>query len=159
MTRLMHVATLLACLAGVSFSASVSAQIYKWTDDQGRVHYGDMPPQSADSQSMNISQGNRAPVSSGSSTSRLESQQQYLQQLDETRAEKAAREAEAEEARQKEETMASMCNQLKAKATEAAAGGRRMYRYNEAGEREFLNDEQIDIERQRIQDEYRKRCG
>jgi hypothetical protein len=36
-------------IAGLSLAPIVQAQIYKWTDDQGNVHFGDKPenPESA----------------------------------------------------------------------------------------------------------------
>ena len=35
-------------LALVLASPAVTAQLYKWVDDQGNVHYGDSPPENAD---------------------------------------------------------------------------------------------------------------
>ena len=33
--------------AGVLFSAAASAEVYRWVDAQGQVHYGDQPPADA----------------------------------------------------------------------------------------------------------------
>ena len=38
---------LLLCVQGL-FISKVDAQIYKWTDDNGQVHYGDKKPSSVD---------------------------------------------------------------------------------------------------------------
>ena len=40
MRRTELLATLVLCLA----SAAVTAEVYKWVDEQGKVHYGDRPP-------------------------------------------------------------------------------------------------------------------
>lgn len=34
----------LGLLAGVLFSAAASAEVYRWVDAQGQLHYGDQPP-------------------------------------------------------------------------------------------------------------------
>ncbi|MEX0899269.1 MAG: DUF4124 domain-containing protein [Gammaproteobacteria bacterium] len=34
----------IAVVCGAIFAAPATAQVYKWTDDEGRVHYSDTPP-------------------------------------------------------------------------------------------------------------------
>jgi glutaredoxin len=46
--------TLLA-LPVLFFAAAASSQVYRWTDAQGRVHYGDSPPQEAKTEQVKIS--------------------------------------------------------------------------------------------------------
>lgn len=36
------------------FAGSVSAAVYKWVDDHGNVHYGDLPPGEAPAEPMNL---------------------------------------------------------------------------------------------------------
>ena len=45
--------TLLALLACL-LAASAAAQVYKWTDPQGKTHYGDTPPDPATSQRLKL---------------------------------------------------------------------------------------------------------
>ena len=45
--------SLLALLACV-FAAAASGQVYKWTDSSGKTHYGDSPPDGAQSQQLKI---------------------------------------------------------------------------------------------------------
>ena len=47
---------MLRCLivAILLVAAPVAAQVYKWTDSQGRVHYGDRPPDDAKKQELKI---------------------------------------------------------------------------------------------------------
>ena len=40
---------LISCLLALVFAGpGFTAQLYKWVDDQGNVHYGDSPPENAD---------------------------------------------------------------------------------------------------------------
>ena len=36
--------SIVALAAGIAFALSAAAQVYKWTDPSGKVHYGDSPP-------------------------------------------------------------------------------------------------------------------
>lgn len=44
-----------ACLALAS--ASVNAEVYKWTDESGKVHYGDRKPERGNAQQINVRSG------------------------------------------------------------------------------------------------------
>lgn len=46
----MRIATLLLCL----FSLPAYAGLYKWTDEQGKVHYSDVPPPKQSAQSVDV---------------------------------------------------------------------------------------------------------
>lgn len=44
---------ILFLLFGITLSTSVQAEIYKWTDSEGRVHYTQTPPPSGDAEVLN----------------------------------------------------------------------------------------------------------
>jgi glutaredoxin len=45
----------LVCLIACALLASASAQeVYRWTDKNGKVHYGDQPPPEADAKAANL---------------------------------------------------------------------------------------------------------
>ena len=44
----------LALIFGIIVTVTVNAEIYKWIDDKGNVHYGDCPPDSCDSKEIKI---------------------------------------------------------------------------------------------------------
>lgn len=47
--------TMLGALMLTSWSAAVQAdKLYRWVDDQGRVHYGDRPPQNQRAQTLKL---------------------------------------------------------------------------------------------------------
>lgn len=35
------------CFSAIGFNSTANAQVYKWTDAQGQIHYGDTPPPQA----------------------------------------------------------------------------------------------------------------
>lgn len=41
------------------FMLPASAQVYRWVDEQGKVHYGDMPPPEENAQALTIDSGER----------------------------------------------------------------------------------------------------
>ena len=44
---------LLALATGLVTTHSLAGEIYKWTDENGLVHFGDRPPQGQQAQSIN----------------------------------------------------------------------------------------------------------
>lgn len=51
---------LVALIAGLAFSASVAAKLYKWVDDQGVTHYGEtVPPEYADKDRAELNKAGR----------------------------------------------------------------------------------------------------
>lgn len=49
-------------LLTLMFTLSANAQVYRWVDDQGRVHYSDTPPPSEQAEALDIESGERAPA-------------------------------------------------------------------------------------------------
>ena len=53
-----RIVILLACmmslLVGISSGNTLADEVYKWTDANGIVHYGDKPPEGQDAQTVNI---------------------------------------------------------------------------------------------------------
>lgn len=117
-------------------SASASAEIVKWVDSQGKVHYSDQPPPAAKSQQpLNIK--NQPGALGGTSTAKSPAEQEQdfrKRQMDAADAEKKAAEdkKQAEIARQ---NCAAARSNLK-----SLQEGVRMSRYNEQGERVFMDD-------------------
>ena len=49
----MRIATAVAILSAL-FACAALAQVFKWTDAEGRIHYGDQPPQSGRNEKLNL---------------------------------------------------------------------------------------------------------
>ena len=68
-----------------------AAGVYKWTDAQGNVHYGDRPPQGQAVQSMDVEQATPATPPAPDSAARRDKQQRLLDSFAEDRQRRAAR--------------------------------------------------------------------
>ena len=76
---------------------SVLAEVYKWTDEDGRIHYGDRPD-GKNPQQININETN---PNSGENIDRMEKRQRLLNVLDEERQQRDEMKAEEKIAEQK----------------------------------------------------------
>lgn len=136
MTRILSTLLLLAV------AAPVAAELYRWTDADGRVHFSDTPPgrQKAEVLQAPVATppGSVAPatgaVSSGDSSRR--NREHRLQEAWRQEAEQKQREKEASDARQAE--IDRQCARLRHKLQDSE--GRVLYITRENGEREFLDD-------------------
>lgn len=127
--RLLFCALLWAALA-----APATAEVYRWEDAQGNVHFGDRPPAGAATQALDPA----APPHPGASTAqRLERQRRYLKVTDQERRQEAAeRERAAREAARRQ----SNCRQARARLERARSAS---YLYNDTPEgRVVLDDRQ-----------------
>jgi hypothetical protein len=147
-------------------TAAMAGEIYMWKDSSGRVHYSDTPPpgqsnaravrsspdpapKPAPAASQAAQPGTAAPAGQAAAPKQKSIAEQDLEfrqrraQADEARAKAEKEQAAAEEKRRSCE---SARNQLA-----ALESGQRIARFNEKGEREFLEDAQraTEVERMR----------
>ena len=66
----------------------VNASVYKWVDENGKVHYGDQPKTSQPTVEMKVDDTAPAPSYSGDELSREEKRERLLQSMEEDRADK-----------------------------------------------------------------------
>lgn len=132
----MNLRTLLTMTLGLTLAAPVMADIYRWTDDDGQVHFGENPPMGVDAE----------PVESRSQPAPPESEQ--APETGETDdADEATAPDEADQAAQQEDddavdpAMAEMCDDVRQNAeVYADESVRRVQR--EDGEVEVLTPEE-----------------
>jgi hypothetical protein len=124
------------------------ADLYKYVDKDGRTVYSDQPPPNVDSKQMHISPG-------GGSTSKS-----YVardKELDKGRAAEKDKEKKKEVAEQNAKLDQERCAQAKlAYQTYTDAG--RLFKYNDKGEREMLDDDQIEAERAKAKQQMDEAC-
>ncbi|MGI9304540.1 MAG: DUF4124 domain-containing protein [Gammaproteobacteria bacterium] len=111
-------------------------QVYKWTDSEGNVHYGDRPNGAASEQIEVKSSDTAAP--SASEAQRRERQNRLLQIYDEERRE--AREA-AEKEKQNKEIAKRNCNVARDHLAQIQDASY-LYRLDDKGERVAYTDEE-----------------
>ncbi len=136
-------------------TSAVAGEIYKYVDEEGNVHYVDRPTGESGEQRMDI-------IYSGTSAAAVNAQvkrrQDYMEALDEARSEtESRREAEAQ-ARAEMEARAAKCQQSRARL-ESYLQAHRLYRQDDAGEREYLDDEQILEARRKAEEAIQEHCS
>jgi hypothetical protein len=148
--------TLVAALAFAltTGSAAMAADIYKWTDANGNVHYNDRPlSESAERVAIESRSTNRAAVraqSEANSESWAEAREARQTARDEAPT-TAERRAEVEQKQQQCESYREALRKM--------LDSRRLYREGADGERVYLDDSQIDAARASAQSQVEEFCN
>ena len=136
MKRVMLFAALLA------WSAMASAVVYKWTDAQGKIQYGDRPPDGVHAEVVeglgNASRGSAPPARAASASSASSAPTASNAAAD--AADKKAIDQDVAATRDKQ------CADAQANYKKLI-DGRRLYKTGPDGERQYLTSDQIDNER------------
>lgn len=136
----------------VSFTAH--AEIYKWTDEKGNVHYGDRPANS-DHKQLNISEEDAGASPKVSSAERAERRQKLLEAYKEDRKEK--QEAEAKEKKRKDK-LNKQCNYAKDRLKNyKTAGG--LYKLDKDGNRVSMSEEYHQKRIKELSKQIKKHCN
>jgi hypothetical protein len=125
----------IAVVCGALLAAPALAQVYKWTDDEGRVHYSDTPPTDAEATLM--------PVESADTDLEASLREQVAREreleLREQTAADAAEDAEAEAAHRAAVERACIQARERVATIESA---RRLSRVDDDGTRRTYNEEE-----------------
>lgn len=143
-----------AILALASFSAAFAGDIYKWVDEDGNVHYGDKPVGET-SERMDIQS---KPTDPARIDALVASRAETRVKRDEERAAAAEAAVEAAEAQAKADELAQKCSEARATMQQYVTA-RRLYREDDAGERQYLDEQQIQEARQRLEDQIDEHCS
>ena len=153
MTRLRYllVVSITALLAS---GLAVASEIYKWTDEDGNVHYVDRPTGQPDETRLDIysARTDNAAV------------QARVQQRRESRAaaEQAASEApdemSKEDLRAEQQKRQEQCEKYRARL-ERYLQSQRLYKEDGTGERVYLDEEQTLAARARVEEQIKEYCG
>lgn len=133
-------------------SGVVSAEVYRWHDADGKLHYGDRPP--ADAEQMNIRSAPNSTAQKPTNSDRKEARQRLLDLYREERAEKKKLKQERI-AKRKERKQKCLQARVDLDNYQYASG---IYRPTERGEREFLSKEERANYIQDLRDKVNKWC-
>ena len=148
MGRVIQVLLLMACCQ------LVEAAVYKWTDEQGRTHYGDRPAEEK-SEQIRLTP---APAAGHSQPGRAERDAKRRRLLDVYREEREKKQAAAEKQKQERADRKQKCQQAKRRyARFNHAGG--IYDSDESGERRYLEDDERARYIAGLQAEVERWCG
>lgn len=148
----MFAGTLFVC-TGVGVGNAV-AEVYKWTDEQGKVHYGDRPPKQEQAEVLEMPKVKSQQAPSVSDRERLHRQRKLVEALREEREIKEKKKREAAELLKKQQ---AYCARLHARVLDSQRINR-FYRYDEQGERQYYSDQDADKLRQKLKEKYASEC-
>jgi len=133
--------------------AVLSSEIYKWTDDNGNVHYEDRPL-GEEVQRLDI-------ISSKTDNSSVQASIDARRERETARAEARSKRGEEEQAaasaKAEAEQRVAKCQESRTRM-ESFLQARRLYNLNAAGEREYLDDDGIMQAREKAQEQIQKYC-
>lgn len=140
-------------LAVVASSAAAASEIYKWTDDEGNVHYTDTP-MGDPSERLDIhSQDTDTSAVQAQTQARLDRQAAKAQELADKPKEPTAAELQAERKSKAEE-----CSAARSRLT-VLLQSRRIYREDANGERVYLDESDTQAARDAAQKQVEESCG
>jgi len=140
-------------LAVTAADTAVAGDIFKWTDEDGNVYFGDVPV-SAESERVAIQSRPTNPA--------------RIQTMVQSRADAAAKAAEEqaaatpagpspEELRAQADARAEECSKYRAQLQRFVTS-RRLYRQDENGERVYLDEEETQAARERAENQVQDYC-
>jgi hypothetical protein len=133
----------LLCAALIAWSGMASAIVYKWVDAQGKVQYGDRPPDGVHAEVVEMPGSHAARSTAASPASDSSSTPKAPRPDPSSKVDPAVQKAvDADVAQSKEKECADAQDRYK-KLIE----GRKLYKAGADGERQYLTSEEIDAER------------
>ena len=134
-------------------STVLSSEIYKWTDDNGNVHYEDRPD-GEDVQRLDIASSN---TDNSSVQASIDARREREQARADARSKRGEEEQAAASAKAEAEKRVAKCQESRARM-ESYLQARRLYNQNAAGEREYLDEEGVMQAREKAQEQIQKYC-
>jgi hypothetical protein len=144
---------LLATAALGCSSAVLSGEIYKWTDENGNVHYEDRPL-GEQVQRVDVISSN---TDNAAVQASIEARRARETERAEARTQRGEQEQAAAEATAEAEQRGAKCQESRARM-ESYLQARRLYNENAAGEREYLDDDGVMQAREKAQAQIQKYC-
>ena len=151
-TKIIAAASLLALLTS---SAAFAGDIYKWTDADGNVHYGDKPVGDTPIERVGIASQPTDPATVQAMT---QARSDARAQAAEDKAAAAADEPSAEDLRAEAQERAQKCTSYR-QQMQTFVASRRLYREDESGERVYLDEEQTRAARERVENQINEYCN
>lgn len=121
-------------LAVLAFGGTTHAELYKWTDGQGKVHYADQPPATGAETLRGVPASQAETVREATETLNARDQA-YRKRLKDAEDARAKADKEAEQAKSRQENCAKARSNLATLQNKS-----RVYRTNAAGQRVSMDD-------------------
>lgn len=153
--KIRHFLTGFAALAITVSSAVYADEIYKWTDDEGGIHYEDRPSGEPSEERLQFSY-NR--TNSTAVDERVQAQRDVTNTRREARSDKDAEERTVADDRAAADKKLEQCQKYRAQL-KVMLESRRVYREDEAGERTYLDDTARAEARTNAEELIKETCG
>jgi hypothetical protein len=127
------------------------AQVYKWVDEKGVIHYGERPPQGKKAQEVEPRLANPGPAAGKAA------QPSWKEQDLEFRRRRIETEQTEAKTKQQEAARSQACNQARDQLAQMRSA-RRLYHLDEKGERVFQSDEERNASVARFEQLVSERC-
>jgi len=146
---------LLLATAALAFATGVSAnEIYKWTDENGNIHYEDRPSGEPTEERLALSYGR---TDSRAVQQRIAAHHERQAARDEAKSVAAAAEQEAADNAAAAAERKQACERARTRL-ETYLQSPRLYRTDENGERVYLDDEQRQEARRKAEEQVTEFC-
>ena len=136
-------------------SGALANEIYKWTDEDGNVHYEDRPRGEATEERVDMTYHR---TDSGAVNQRIQARLDREADRDEAKSVAAAAEDEAAEKAAAAAERTKACERARARL-ETYLQSRRLYRTDENGERVYLDDTERQEARQKAEEQITEFCS
>jgi hypothetical protein len=148
-------ATVAMLLLATGMSASVSAsEIYKWTDADGNVHYGDRPSGADSEVRLQIASQPTDPARIQAQAVARNEQAAVAREAKDSAPKGPSKEELQAEARER----AKQCETYRARL-ESFIQSRRLYREDDKGERVYLDEAEMRAAREKVQHQVEEYCS
>ena len=144
----------LAAAALLGAGVGVAGEIYKWVDEEGNVHYEDRPIATSSLEHVDI-------VSRNTDDTAVQARVDAAREARAAAAQVAAEappEMSQEELRAEQAARQEKC-QMYRNQLEAFLRSTRLYREDDAGERQYLSDDEVMAARTRVEGQIKEYCG
>lgn len=144
------------CCLGVLLALSAQAEVYRWVDANGKVHFSDKAPVQGAVEKIDLPEVEEpAPSEDLSDFERLQRQKKLVKMLEEERL--AKQEQKAQLAKEAEER-AQYCTRFKNRLSYIDQYTH-FYDEKEDGTREYMSEDQADAYRANLKQQYKEECG
>ena len=144
----------IACAALMASGLAVAGEIYKWTGEDGNVHYEDRPVGKTDMEHVDVVSRN---TDNTVVQARLDADREARAASRQVASE-APPKMTREEIRGEQQARQEKCQQYRSQL-ESFLRSQRLYKEDNAGEREYLSEDEIMAARSRVEGQIQEYCG
>jgi hypothetical protein len=144
----------IACAALMASGLAVAGEIYKWTDEDGNVHYEDRPVGKTDMEHVDVVSRNTDNTVVQARVDADRAARAASRQV----ASEAPAEMTKEEVRAEQQARQEKCMQYRSQL-QSFLRSQRLYKEDDAGERAYLSEDEIMAARSRVEGQIQEYCG